>query len=125
MQLRRYYNHTFVFFVELEIDEIMTLAVAISSYHPNAIKMFAEVLNTHLCDKPEVTDIVRAVINWSHMHETNNKESAKKALARKLINLDATWKNKRDQLPLITKDYENAKFKRCARQLDIQGNTLY
>ena len=100
------------------------MALAISSYHPKAIEIFATELDIELSDKPEVTHIVGAIINWSHKHEKDNEESAKKALARKLINLDATWKNERDQLPLITYE-ENAKFKRCARQLDIQGNTLY
>ena len=101
MQLRRSYNHTFAFSVELEIGVITRLAVAIS-YHPKAIKMFAEELGIHLPDKPEVTDIVGAVITWSHMHEMNNEESAKKVLARKLIILDATWKNKRDELMYTT-----------------------
>ena len=86
--------------------------------------MFANELHIELSDKPEVTHIVGAIINWSNKHEKDNEESAKKVLARKLINLDATWKNDREQLPLVTHE-ENAKFKRCARQLDIQGNTWY
>ena len=99
------------------------MAVAISSYHPWAINIFAKELGIDLPNKPRVTNIVGGIINWSDDHEKDNEESAKKVLARKLIKLDATWKNEKDQLTSIA-DYENAEFKQCARQLDIQGNTL-
>ena len=116
--------HTYVFSAELDIDEIKPLAEAISSYHPIAIKLFVEELGIDLPNKPRVTNIVGAIINWSDEYEKKNEESAKKVLARKLINLDATWKNERERLSPIA-DHENAKFKHCARQLDIQGNILH
>ena len=85
--------------------------------------MFVEELEvTHI--KPDITSVVGAIIEWKEKWQNENEESAKKALARKLMNLHAYWREfiKKNQ-DIVVQPKVN--FKRCARQLDIQGNSLF
>ena len=83
--------------------------------------MFAEELEV-LPINPDITSVVGAIIKWKEKWQNENEESAKKALARKLMNLHTYWKEfiKYQDIP----DQLKVNFKRCARQLDIQGDSL-
>ena len=84
--------------------------------------MFAEELEIEHPIEPDVTSFVFKVLNWSASWQTESGESAKKALARKLMNLDAYWQEKiqRGQY-ILDIAHRNVNFGLCARQLDIQG----
>ena len=107
------------------MDDITRLAKEIFSYHDTALSMFAEELEVPPI-KPDETSVVGAIIKWKKNWKEDNDESAKKALARKMMNLDTYW-----QELIETNQYQNipkmqkVNFKRCARQLDIQGNSLF
>ena len=88
--------------------------------------MFAEELEIEHPIKPDVNSIIFKVFDWSTSWQKKSAESAKRALARKLMNLDAHWQEKiqRDQhIPGIS--HHNVNFGLCARQLDIQGIIIY
>ena len=107
------------------MDYITPLAREIFSYHEIALKMFAEELEVPSI-MPNETSVVCAITNWKLKWQEDDDESAKKALARKLMNLDTYWQeliesNQYQDIP----DMQKVNFKRCARQLDIQGNSLF
>ena len=108
--------------VDLTLNDITALAREILPYHDTALSMFAEELEVPLI-KPNETSIVGAIIIWKEKRQNESDESAKKALARKLMNLDTHWQEliESQHIP----EQQKANFKRCARQLDIQGNALF
>ena len=87
-----------------------------------ALHMFAEELEIEHPIEPDVDSIVRKVLNWSDDWQTKIDEAPKKALARKLMNLDAYWLEKIQSDQGI--GHHNVNFGLCARQLDIQGKSL-
>ena len=102
------------------MDDITDLANEICSYHDTARRMFVEELEVPL-NKLDKTSVVGAIIIWKEKWQSENEESAKKALARKLMNLRPYWREfikKNQDIP----DQPKVNFKRCARQLDIQGD---
>ena len=113
-----------MFHLGLAISDIIVLAEEIVHYPHTALHMFAEELEIEHPIEPDVDSIVHKVLNWSASWQAENDESAKKELARKLMNLDAYWQEKiqRDQhIPDI--GHRSVNFGLCARQLDIQGIT--
>ena len=107
------------------MDDISFLASEIFSYPHTALSMFAEKLEVPPIKRDEAS-VVRGIINWKEKWQNENDESAKKALARKLMNLDTYWQefieiNQYQDIP----EMQKVNFKRCARQLDIQGNSLF
>ena len=81
--------------------------------------MFAEELEVSPI-KPDKTSVVGAIIKWKEKWQNESDESAKKALARKLMNLDTYWQELIESKHIPEQQKTN--FKWCARQLDIQGN---
>ena len=81
--------------------------------------MFVEELEVTLI-KPDITSVVGAIIKWKEKWQKENEESAKKALARKLMNLHTYWREFIINQDIVVQSKVN--FKRCARQLDIQGD---
>ena len=70
--------------------------------------------------KPDETSVAFAIMKWKEKWQKDNDESAKKALARKLMNLHTYWKEFIINQDIVVQSKVN--FKRCARQLDIQGD---
>ena len=90
-----------------------------------ALHMFAEELEIEHPIEPDVDSIVRKVLNWSDNWQTKIDEAPKKALGRKLMNLDAYWLEKiQGDQHISGIGHHNVNFGLCARQLDIQGKSL-
>ena len=106
------------------MDNITALATEIFPYHHTALSMFAEELEVPLIKPwPDTPSLRDAIVVWKEKWQKENDESAKKALARKLMNLDTYWQEwiENQHIP----EQRNVNFKLCARQLDIQGNFLF
>ena len=103
------------------------MATEIFPYHHTALSMFAEELEVPLIKPwPDTPSLRDAIVVWKEKWQKENDESAKKALARKLMNLDTYWQelietNQYQHIP----EMQKVNFKHCARQLDIQGNFLF
>ena len=107
------------------MDDIHALAVQIYSYSHTALSMFAEELEVPPI-KPAVMSVAGAIMRWKEKWQKENDESAKKALAQKLMNLSTYWQeffesNQYQNIP----EMQKVNFEHCARHLDIQGNPLF
>ena len=104
------------------------LASVTSKYPWEAVCMLADELNVRIyITKPKERNerafvIMQMLMEWHKEYEYD--ESPKKVLARKFISINSHWEQKHEHTEKEDEEEEEPKFKRLARQLDMQG-TVY
>ena len=111
---------------DLKPDHVTTIASVVSRYSWKAVIMLAEELDVHVGHEPEdrkvyVWRVIELLIKWVCAYKYD--EPQKNVLARKLIAVNTQWRGKYGSSKEDGQD--EPKFKRLARQLDMQGNQLY